>query len=1014
MEPRDRIASLQMPEFLEKRDRWGNSVALWVLFAMLLFVPWTVWSLRSMQLQNEVHQWIPHGDPQWKAYEFAERHFSTEDGILVTWDGSRLDDPRLDRLTRRIRGTFDSHGRRRGASPYFSSVKTPYDLIHQIHSTKIPIDQAIERVTGVLVGRGPVRVRLTEEGRTRRDRLTRTLIELAQEKLGLQIKIEPATEPLVEEPAADEEADLITAGTPGPEAGTESDAAVASNDSEVVSGSEEELDVEDAPGAVRRESSLAELAAVLPPLEPHDLVISWPGQHWHPDQVESFSQLVRSLDSLGAVIGPAQGEAPVLPLIEACFQVPGTPAAIAVYLSEAGQAERELALGWLKQTAVDSGIPSQALHIAGSPVAGNDLNSEVLKATWNPAAPWTRPHEKSLFLMSGIVGAAFALWMLRSWRLAMVVLGVSVYTAMVSLALVPASRTPMNMVLVTMPTLLLVTTLSVAVHIANYWRHAAAADSRTAVATSIRTAYSPVLWAGITSIIGQASLCTSSLLPIRQFGIFSSVGTAISLVITLVGLPALMLLFPAPVPDEEELDSTFWHSLAAWVARHQYLVNFTCLATALVCSYGLRWFQSETKVVRYFGENTRTFQDYAAIEDRLGGVVPVDVIVRFDKEAQAELKFLQRRELIRTIEDQIRQLPDVSGVLSLSDFLPDYQPPAENTGAGRKRQQQRYAATSRVIESRVKSGRYPGSEELLSVCEQAGELNAEGDELWRVTAQVAALSPMSYGDFQKQLDALCSQALAAASGASQEKLPTTPTNTARHYRPYASHLVTGLVPLFFATQEQLLSSFIASFAGAFLSIALVVMFVLRHPIAGFLAMIPNVLPIISVFGVISWLQIPIDLGSTVTASIALGITIDGTLHLVTWFQQGIRQGKTRAEAVAQALGHCGPAMWQTTLIVSCGLIVMAPCDLVLISRFGWLMAVLLAAASISDLVLTPALLAGPLGYLIEKCTPRDGQTEPRSESVSTTASQLKPEAEHTPPPAPHLDKRRIRISRPDA
>jgi len=85
-----------MPEFLEKRDRWGNSVALWVLFAMVLFVPWAVWSLRSMQLQNEVHQWIPHGDPQWKAYEFAERHFSTEDGILVTWDGSRLDDPRLD------------------------------------------------------------------------------------------------------------------------------------------------------------------------------------------------------------------------------------------------------------------------------------------------------------------------------------------------------------------------------------------------------------------------------------------------------------------------------------------------------------------------------------------------------------------------------------------------------------------------------------------------------------------------------------------------------------------------------------------------------------------------------------------------------------------------------------------------------------------------------------------------------------------------------------------------------
>ncbi|MFM7163185.1 MAG: MMPL family transporter, partial [Planctomycetaceae bacterium] len=230
-----------------------------------------------------------------------------------------------------------------------------------------------------------------------------------------------------------------------------------------------------------------------------------------------------------------------------------------------------------------------------------------------------------------------------------------------------------------------------------------------------------------------------------------------------------------------------------------------------------------------------------------------------------------------------------------------------------------------------------------------------------------------------------------------------------------------------------------SFAGAFLSIAVVVMFVLRNPLAGFLAMIPNVLPIVAVFGVISWLGIQIDIGSTVTASIALGITIDGTLHLVTWFRQGILEGKTRAEAVAQALGHCGPAMWQTTLIVSCGLIVLYPCDLVLISRFGWLMAVLLAAASISDLVLTPALLAGPLGALIERTTLRSADAgaatarghaaaagaSPVAGSMSASptgatphsgmkpAEAVTPEAPRGTPPAPHLDQRRIRISRPE-
>jgi predicted RND superfamily exporter protein len=219
-----------------------------------------------------------------------------------------------------------------------------------------------------------------------------------------------------------------------------------------------------------------------------------------------------------------------------------------------------------------------------------------------------------------------------------------------------------------------------------------------------------------------------------------------------------------------------------------------------------------------------------------------------------------------------------------------------------------------------------------------------------------------------------------------------------------------MIPLFLATQHELLQSFIFSFTGAFGSIALVVMLVLRHPIAGLLAMVPNVLPIVAVFGLISWCGLHIDIGSTITASIALGITIDGTLHLITWFRLGIQQGKSREEAVAQALGHCGPAMWQTTLIVSCGLLMLYPADLILISRFGWLMAALLGAASITDLVLTPALLAGPLGYLIQRCTPIPAE-------VAALARTADPEP-GTPKPAeraskPHLEQRRMRIRRID-
>src|SRR5690606_3133190 len=103
----------------------------------------------------------------------------------------------------------------------------------------------------------------------------------------------------------------------------------------------------------------------------------------------------------------------------------------------------------------------------------------------------------------------------------------------------------------------------------------------------------------------------------------------------------------------------------------------------------------------------------------------------------------------------------------------------------------------------------------------------------------------------------------------------------------------------------------------------------------------------------------------ITASVALGIAVDGTLHLLTWFQDGINRGMSRADAIAQGLGHCGPAMWQTSASIALAMLMLGGAELLLISRFGWLMASLIGAALIGDVIFLPALLGGPLGTVIE-------------------------------------------------
>lgn len=980
-----------MSNFFEKKDRWGNGLALWVVVGMAFLLPISVWSLRSIRLENEVQHWIPKDNPDALVVEWYRRHFPQEDVLLFTWDGSGLDDPRVESLVRKIRGTKDSTGKRRGGSKLIERVCAPRDLIVQMVKNKVPRDEAVRKLEGVLVGSGPVRIRLSEYGRERREKVLDALRQSARESLTIELEIADADS-------------LSQSGL----AVAASDATVADNDSptgDVPTLAKADSGKDDAAAAGGPEGEAADESpetvdvATLPP---HDLAVTWRGMHWDGAKVSRFMELTRELR-----LPAAAGREPLPTVIEECFQVPGSPIALAVYLSEAGNADREGAFQWLMGAARDAGIPPESVHMGGSSVAGAALNREVLKSVWDKSAPVYEIHRRSIILLSGLVGGILAFWLLKSFRLAGLVLAVSYFTTLISTALVPLTGGTMNMVLVVMPTLILVTTLSVAIHLANYWQHAAAANLKTAVIESVKTAYVPCLWAGLTSTIGQASLLTSSLAPVRDFGLYSAIGTLISLFMTLYGLPALLQIWPGRTPRPEELDSSFWHGLAAWIAPRHVLVTTLSLVATAICMLGLVSFKTEVKVIRYFSDSSRTVKDYEFIEDRLTGINPVDVIVRFDRESQQQLKFLERRDLVEKIQAGMKTLPDVSGSLSLADFLPSVANPGER---GSLRDKARYSATSRMAEDRVKGTRQAEAKSLLAVADDATEFNAEGDELWRITAQVAIMSKIDYQELRGRLDEICSTVLRGTSGAVAEKVP--PAGPKRSYHPGASHVITGEIPLFLATQQELLDSFIWSFAGAFGTIALVVMFVLRHPVAGFLAMIPNVLPIAAVFGLISWYGVRIDIGSTVTASIALGITIDGTLHLITWFQIGIREGKSRAEAVALALGHCGPAMWQTTLVVSLGLLMLYPADLILISRFGWLMAALLAAASVSDLVLTPALLAGPLGYIIERCTiaPAESNTE---EPVRVAGPLPVEEPLPAIPGKPHIERKAVRIRRVD-
>ena len=177
---------------------------------------------------------------------------------------------------------------------------------------------------------------------------------------------------------------------------------------------------------------------------------------------------------------------------------------------------------------------------------------------------------------------------------------------------------------------------------------------------------------------------------------------------------------------------------------------------------------------------------------------------------------------------------------------------------------------------------------------------------------------------------------------------------------------TGVVPLVYKAQRTLLVGLVNSILLAFVLICVLMMVILRSPTAGLLSMIPNVFPIVVIFGFMGWIGALIDIGTMMTASVAMGVAVDDTVHFLTWFRRGIIGGLDRRGAVRMAYARCATAMIETTIIGGLGLGVFALSTFTPTQRFGYLMMFLLAAALVGDLIFLPALLTGPLGKLFTR------------------------------------------------
>ena len=342
--------------------------------------------------------------------------------------------------------------------------------------------------------------------------------------------------------------------------------------------------------------------------------------------------------------------------------------------------------------------------------------------------------------------------------------------------------------------------------------------------------------------------------------------------------------------------------------------------------------KASVKIQNRFHDRAKILQDYAWLETHLGPLVPMEVVLNFTP--KNNLSLWNKMQMVKAVERAVRQTTEVNATLSVATF----EPPVPRRGG-----------FAREWKRRMRIGEW---EKKFHVFEENKLVSISGEDgnysSWRISLRVDALNDIDYGGFLELINSNVQHQLAY------------------HKQPGVSARLTGGVPLVYKAQHQILDDLLLSFLTAFLFISIILIFVLKSFRGGLIAMIPNVFPPLVVFGAMGWLGWRIEIGSVMTASVALGIAVDDTIHFLTWYRRGTDEGLSRFKSIRFAFEHCAKAMIDTSLICGLGVAPFLFGIFMPTVNFATLLTVMLMTALVGDLILLPALLAGPAGSLFRR------------------------------------------------
>lgn len=611
----------------------------------------------------------------------------------------------------------------------------------------------------------------------------------------------------------------------------------------------------------------------------------------------------------------------------------GKQACIGVEFSQKGVDNRRQAVVDIRQAANEIGITDEELKLAASGYWLSEIDRQSV-ASPCLVIPFV------ILLVAGLLR-----WSLRTWRLTFAILTVAIGASVITTSLVYWTGLQMNAVLSTLPTLVFLIGVSNCLHMANHMLSAPQADSLGAMRYAYQIAWKPTFYSGLTTSLGLLSLLASQTLPIRQFGIYGTLGMAIATMLALLVFPAFgsRRFWPGDSFSETQKRTPSAEQTLAWAVwnltiwKYRKPISIVALLSLPLLAIGIFRMETSVQPDAFFRHNSDQLTDARWFEENFCGLDTFEVVIEFPNalvvipsnlanesvtSSEPTSRTIDRFMVIQAIQERLSEIAGIEAAISATTFTPKMP-----SGGGFRAIAERGVVNDFLERNRA---------ELLERRLLADDGTLES---WRINLRVS-----SFADFDRLRKSV------------KETLTRHLSTESKRIGEEANWWLSGSGEMFFAVEKQFLSDLFRTYLTGFAVVSLTVALLLRSFVAGVLAMLPNILPAILVFGMVGFFGITLEVGSIMTASVALGIAVDDTLHYLAWTSRELASGTKPKSATWATFRHCGKAMTQTSLICGAGTGLLAFCSFLPTVRFGLLLTAMLVAALIADLIVLPAIV----------------------------------------------------------